>query len=64
MAGNNLECGNCDVPDLRYKITKNADWKNFADVRESWKNADVAGRFVVIDISNNRCRPITTIKSK
>jgi mRNA interferase HigB len=47
-----------------YKITKNADWKNFTDVRNSWKNSDVVGRFVVFDISHNRCRLIATIKYK
>jgi mRNA interferase HigB len=45
-----------------YKIAKNADWKNFAQVRSSWRNSDVVGRFVVFDISNNRCRLIATIK--
>jgi mRNA interferase HigB len=47
-----------------YKITKNADWKNFADVRNSWKNSDIVGRFVVFDISHNRCRLIATIQYK
>jgi mRNA interferase HigB len=47
-----------------YKITKNADWKSFADVRNSWKNSDVVGRFVVFDISHNKCRLIATIKYK
>ena len=47
-----------------YKIVKNADWKNFADVRSSWRNSDVVGPFVVFDISNNRCRLIATIKYK
>ncbi len=27
------------------------DWKNFADVRNNWKNSDVVGRFVVFDIN-------------
>lgn len=45
-----------------YKIVKYADWTNFADVRNSWKNSDLVGRFVVFDISNNRCRLIATIK--
>ena len=45
-----------------YKITKAADWKNFADVRNSWNNSDSVGRFVVFDISHNRCRLIATIK--
>jgi mRNA interferase HigB len=47
-----------------YKIAKNADWKNFAEVRNSWRNSDVVGRFVVFDISNNRCRLIAVIKYK
>jgi mRNA interferase HigB len=45
-----------------YKITKSADWGNFADLRNSWKNSDVVGRFVVFDISHNRCRLIAVIK--
>ncbi len=32
-----------------YKITQDADWKNFAEVRNSWRNSDVVGRFVVFD---------------
>ena len=47
-----------------YKITEKADWQSFADVRRSWKNSDVVGRFVVFDISHNRCRLIATIKYK
>ncbi len=47
-----------------YKITPNADWKSSAEVRNSWKNSDVVGRFVVFDISHNRCRLIATIKYK
>ena len=47
-----------------YKIAKSADWKSFADVRNSWKNSDVVGQFVVFDISHNRCRLIATIKYK
>jgi mRNA interferase HigB len=45
-----------------YKIAKNADWKNFAEVRNSWRNSDIVGPFVVFDISHNRCRLIATIK--
>ena len=47
-----------------YKIARNADWKNFSDVRNSWRNSDVVGPFVVFDISHNRCRLIATIKYK
>ena len=37
-----------------YKVASNADWKN----------SDSVGRFVVFDISHNRCRLIATIKYK
>ncbi len=47
-----------------YKIAKSADWKNFAEVRSSWRNSDVIEGFVVFDISNNRCRLIATINYK
>jgi mRNA interferase HigB len=47
-----------------YKIARNAEWKNFADVRNGWKNSDVVGPFVVFNISHNRCRLIATIKYK
>ncbi|MGH9687129.1 MAG: type II toxin-antitoxin system HigB family toxin [Candidatus Acidiferrales bacterium] len=47
-----------------YKVTKSADWNNFAEVRNSWKRSDVVGRYVVFDISHNRCRLIATVKYK
>lgn len=47
-----------------YKIAKEADWGNFAEVRASWRNSDNVGPFVVFDISHNRCRLIATIKYK
>lgn len=45
-----------------FKIAKDADWANFAEVRNGWRNCDAVGRFVVFDISHNRCRLIATIK--
>ena len=47
-----------------YKIARNADWKTFADVRNSWKNRDLVGRYVVFDVSHNKCRLIATIQYK
>jgi mRNA interferase HigB len=47
-----------------YTIARNADWRSFAEVRNSWRNSDVVGRFVVFDISHNRCRLIAAIKYK
>lgn len=45
-----------------YKITQNADWKKFDDVRQTFNTADHVGKYVVFDIAHNRCRVITTIK--
>ena len=47
-----------------YKIARGADWASFVDVRNSWRNSDVVGPFVVFDIGNNRCRLIATVKYK
>jgi mRNA interferase HigB len=47
-----------------YKIASNADWGNFAEVRNSWNRCDAVGRFVVFDISHNKCRLIATVKYK
>ena len=47
-----------------YRIAINADWESFADARNSWKNSDVVGGFVVFDIIHNNCRLIATIKYK
>ena len=47
-----------------FKITENADWNNFAEVRANWRNSDVVGPFVIFDISHNKCRLIATIKYK
>jgi mRNA interferase HigB len=46
------------------KIAKDAVWKNFAEVRNSWRSSDVVGDFVVFDIGHNKCRLIATIKYK
>jgi mRNA interferase HigB len=45
-----------------YKIAKAATWSNFEEVKSSWKNSDKVGKFVVFDVSHNRCRLICTIK--
>jgi len=47
-----------------FKITKNADWQNPADVRQTFNSADFVGPFVVFDIANNRCRLIASINYK
>jgi mRNA interferase HigB len=47
-----------------YKIARHADWKEFAEVRSSWRNSDIVGQFVVFDVANNRCRLIAAINYK
>jgi mRNA interferase HigB len=44
-----------------YRIVRAAKWGHFADVKQSWSNADKVGTCVVFDISNNRCRLIAYI---
>lgn len=45
-----------------YKITKAADWNNFEEVRLTWKNSERVGKFVIFDISHNKCRLVSVIK--
>jgi mRNA interferase HigB len=43
------------------KIAKSADWKNFPEVKRTWRNCDKVGSCVVFDIQNNRCRLIARV---
>jgi mRNA interferase HigB len=43
------------------KIAKQASWKHFPDVKQSWKLSDNVGTCVVFDIANNRARLIARI---
>jgi len=47
-----------------HKITKMADWKNFPDVKQSWRNVDLFGMCVVFDIANNRARLVAHVDYK
>jgi mRNA interferase HigB len=42
-------------------LVKNADWKNFADVRETFKDADLVDDKVVFNIARNRYRLIAWV---
>lgn len=44
-----------------HKVAKNAEWKQFEHVRQSWRSVDRVGRCVVFDVANNRCRLIVWI---
>lgn len=42
-------------------IARAANWGTFADVRDTFRSADLVGDFVVFNIAHNRYRLITTI---
>jgi len=44
-----------------YQIARTAEWENFADVRTTFKAADVVDRFVVFNIGGNKYRLIAAI---
>lgn len=50
--------------DLRswYLITRNADWRNFVDLRTHFPKADDVDGIVVFNIRNNRYRLLTSVK--
>ena len=43
------------------KVTANAGWKNFPEVRKTWKSADYVAPHVIFNVAQNRGRLITTI---
>ncbi|MBW4494836.1 MAG: type II toxin-antitoxin system HigB family toxin [Oscillatoria princeps RMCB-10] len=44
-----------------YKITSKAQWSNFAEVKQTFSSADLAGHFTVFNIRGNNYRLITFI---
>ena len=44
-----------------YKIAKAARWRNFAEVRQVFRDADVVDRYVIFNIRQNRYRLITIV---
>jgi mRNA interferase HigB len=47
-----------------YREAKRADWKNFADVRQSYGSVSLAGKFIMFNIGGNKFRLITIIEFK
>jgi mRNA interferase HigB len=47
--------------DAWFRIAKKAFWRNLADVRKTFSNADAVGRFTVFNIKGNQFRLITEI---
>ncbi len=50
--------------DAWYDITAGADWKTFADVRETFRSADVYGTCTIFDVGNNKYRLIAWVSYK
>jgi mRNA interferase HigB len=51
-----------DAPlDAWFRIAKKGEWKNLADVRKTFSNADVAGKWTIFNVKGNRYRLITEI---
>ncbi|MGB7847627.1 MAG: type II toxin-antitoxin system HigB family toxin [Candidatus Acidiferrum sp.] len=44
-----------------FKVTRNADWTCFPDVKQSWNNSDKVGTCAVFDISHNKCRLVAWV---
>jgi mRNA interferase HigB len=47
-----------------YKLAKNARWRNFADLKQTFGSADQVGNCVVFDVGNNRFRAIGRVNYK
>ena len=50
--------------DAWYDITADADWKNFADVRQTFRSADVYVACTIFDVGNNKYRLIAWVSYK
>ncbi len=44
-----------------HRVVEQSTWKNFADVRETYANADQVGKFTVFNIGGNKYRLISVI---
>jgi mRNA interferase HigB len=47
-----------------YKTVKNADWHDFADVRQTFNSADVYKKCTIFDIGGNKYRVIAKVNYK
>jgi len=60
-----LQNSDAEVPlSTWYKQSKKADWKNIAETRKIFSNADSVGECTVFDIDGNKYRLITKINYK
>jgi mRNA interferase HigB len=47
--------------DAWYKVAKTARWRNFVEVRQAFKDADIVDGYVIFNIRQNRYRLVTII---
>jgi len=45
-----------------FDVVRKANWDNFADVRDSYRHADIYRNCVIFDIGGNKYRLITKIR--
>lgn len=45
-----------------YRSVKNADWETFADIRETFRHADVFRDCVIFDVGGNKYRLIAKVR--
>jgi mRNA interferase HigB len=45
-----------------YRKAKRAKWQNFAEVKASFRTADVVGRYTVFNIGGNKFRLIASVR--
>ena len=51
-----------EVPlDAWFRIAKKTEWKNLADIRKTFSNADAVGKWTVFNVKGNRYRLISEI---
>jgi mRNA interferase HigB len=58
-----LEFSEAEIPLVNwYKQSKKSEWKNLAEIKETFPHADLVGECVVFNIGGNKYRLITKIK--
>ncbi|MGH9799535.1 MAG: type II toxin-antitoxin system HigB family toxin [Blastocatellia bacterium] len=50
--------------DVWYDITVEAYWKTFAEVRQTFRSADIYGTCTIFDVGNNKYRLIAWVSYK
>lgn len=51
-----------DVLEDWYRTVKEADWRNFADLRQTFRHADIFGDCTIFDVGGNKLRIIAKVR--